>query len=589
MTDLDEIKRRVDIVDLISQYVTLKKAGANYKAPCPFHKEKTPSFMVSPEKQIFKCFGCGEAGDVFGFVMKMEGLEFVEALNLLADRAGIVISKSISKEEYKKEKDTKSRLYKINLLSAQVFHKILMETKAGEEARKYLEKRGLKNKTINDFMLGYAPEKPILRDFLLKRGFGFDEIKAAGGPDRFYKRIMFPIMDVMGNVVGFTGRILDPKLEPKYLNTPESPIYHKSRIVYGLDRAKAEIKLNKECIIVEGQMDVVMSYQAGVENAVAVSGTALTPEHLYILGRYISNIVFAFDSDSAGREAQKKAIKMAIEAGQNAKIIVLPKDIKDPGEAAEKDPKLWQEISAKNIPALDWIFAEAFKSRDAADSDFKELTGAEKKEIAKEILPFIKIIPDEIEKNHYLKMLAKKLQVSERTIIEALAKTKTVKTKTADNNKSSRPLTIEENLIGLLMIHPEFIKLVATDLDYQEFDDKEFSQPVYKALQSCYTKDSCKQEFNLEKECGNILKSEHGENLENKIKFLVLEIEKNADGANKDEIKKEILDSASRIKNRKKENTKEEFARRIQNAEASGKREDVKKLLEELQREIGKK
>jgi DNA primase len=587
MNDLEEIKQKIDIVDLVGQYLTLKKAGANYKAPCPFHHEKSPSFMVSPEKQIFKCFGCGEAGDIFGFVMKMEGLEFVEALRMLADRAGIRLNKNVSKEEYKKEKDVKSRLYKINELSAKVFHKILLESNSGKLAKKYLEDRGIKAKAINDFILGYAPEKPLLREFLLKRGFSQNEIKLAGNPDKFFKRIMFPIFDVMGNVTGFTGRVLNSEIQPKYLNTTETPIFHKSRILYGLNIAKGEIKLRKSCIIVEGQMDVVLSHQAGVSNVVAASGTALTHEHLTNIARYTNNIVFSFDSDSAGSGAQKKAIELAIANDLNAKIIILPDGIKDPGEAVEKDAGIWQNVSQKTTPALDWIFNKTFKEK-LNNKEFEKISGQDKKEIAKEILPFIKIIPDKIEQNHYLKLLAKKLQVSENIIADAFERTKIKTIKKEDANLSHKQLSLEESFVGLLLLCPEFLHLVASKVDYKDFSENS-SKEIYKSLQSCYTKDKCEKKTCEGRSCQNFLKKNISSEYVEKAKFLLMAIEQENENSDSEAMRKEILDLANRIQNKKKEKIISDYANQIHNAEVTGDRSEVKKLLEEFQKTIGKK
>lgn len=592
MDEIDEIKRKIDIVELMSQYLTMKKAGANYKALCPFHQEKTPSMMISPERQIFKCFGCLEGGDVFAFIMKMEGLEFVEALKMLADRAGVILkSNHKSKQEYQQEKDTKSQLYKINLLSAQVYHKILMESKSAEKAREYLKSRKLEAISLKKFQIGYAPNSSILSDFLRKRGFTYNEIKTAGNPDRFHDRIIFPIMDVMGNVVGFTGRTLDPKLEPKYLNTPESPIFHKSRVLYGLDKAKAEIKVQKQSIIVEGQMDVVLSHQAGIGNAVASSGTAMTLDHLQILNRYSSNIVFAFDADSAGTKAAKKAIEMAIETEINSRIIVLPEGIKDAGEAIEKDPKIWQDAVKKSVPMMDWII-----NFQLSTFNNKQMSGQDKKQIAKEILPVIKKIPDQIEQSHYIQVLAKRLQVQERMIREVMGKIQDSRYlptgqagKIQDTNNiatEEKKLSLEENFVGLLIAYPKFIKSVIIDLDYKYFEDSLFAGEVYKHLQSCYTIDSCDKEICLGKGCKNFLKGIFDKDLSQKISFLVMQVEKNHADSPEDEIKQEILDSAQRIKDQKKENVKDDFAKKIQNAEASGNREEVKKLLEEFQRII---
>jgi DNA primase len=580
MNEVEEIKRKIDIVDFMSQYIVMHKAGANYKALCPFHNEKTPSLMISPEKQIFKCFGCNEGGDVFEFIMKMEGLEFVEALKMLADRTGVVLTNTKNKEEYQKEKDTKSRLYKINQLAAQVFHKILLESKSGELARTYLKNRNLSAKTIDNFMIGFAPDKPMLLEFLKKRGFKELELRLAGNPERFRNRIMFPITDVMGNAIGFTGRVLNSGIEPKYLNTPETTIFHKSRILYGLDKAKAEIKLQKTSIIVEGQMDVVLSHQAGVENVVATSGTALTADHLQILSRYSNNINFAFDADSAGSQAQKKAIILALESDMNANIIKFPEGIKDPGELVEKDPNAWQEVVKKNIPVIDWLINRSLEKYQ------KELSGQNKKEIAKEILPIIKIVPDKIEQEHYVKILSKKISISERPIIEALNK---IQVKPLANN-SQKPtksnLSLEETLVGLLLVYPKYIKLIAVDLNYTDFQKDTLSQQVYKSLQMCYTADSCDKEYCTGKSCKNFLKKHFASNLLDEIKFLILETETICADSGDTDARKEILDLAKRIKEGKKENIKENFAKLIQEAEEKGDRENVKKLLMDFQKTI---
>jgi len=586
MDEVEEIKHKIDIVDLMSQYLTMNKAGANYKVLCPFHHEKTPSMMVSPEKQIFKCFGCSKGGDVFAFIMEMEGLEFVEALRMLADRAGVILQKSNkTKQQYQAEKDTKSRLYKVNQLAAAVYHKILLESKDAKSAREYLEKRKLTSKTIKDFTVGYAPEKPILYDFLKKRGFLDSEIRAAGSPERFRNRIIFPINDVMGNAVGFTGRSLLKDQQPKYLNTPETQIFHKSRVLYGLDKAKAEIKLQKMCIIVEGQMDVVLSHQAGVSNAVASSGTALTLDHLLIVARYTNNIAFAFDADSAGTGAAKKAIQIAIVNDINARIIAMPENIKDAGEAVEKDPKIWVEATRRSIPALEWWMGTTFNKQPSTGNN--QLSGQEKKEIARELLPIIKTIPDQIERSHYLQVLAKKLNIPEKTIIDAFNKISIKYQVSSIKGKGKEvKLSCEETLIGLLSIHPKFLNLIVTDLDYKDFNDPLFTGLVYKNMQSCYTKDNCSEKFCLGKQCKKFLNNEITDELLEKIKFISLQIEEGFKETDEEEVKKEILSLSLRIKDQKKDNLKESFAQKIAEAEKSGNREEVKKLLEEFQRVI---
>ncbi|EKD56515.1 MAG: hypothetical protein ACD_58C00166G0003 [uncultured bacterium] len=585
--NVEEIKKRLDIVDFISGYLTLKKAGINYKAPCPFHSEKSPSFMVSPERQIFKCFGCSESGDVFSFLMKMEGLNFPEALEMLANRAGVIIDKHVNKEVYQKEKDVKTRLYKINKLAAQVYHKILLEHPSAQEARDYLKKRKLDNKTIKDFTVGYAPTQPVLANFLHQRGFYESEVRSAGNPDRFKNRIIFPISDQMGNVLGFTGRVLNPNDQPKYLNTPETAIFHKSRVLYGLNVAKQTIKQQKSAIIVEGQMDVLASHQAGVANAVATSGTALTNDHLDILARYSPNVIFAFDQDDAGTKAAKKSIQMAIASGLNAKMVIFPDGIKDAGELVEKDPKLWQNNTSNAIIALDWLFITIFKPYIN-----NELSGEIKKQIAQEIIPFIAGIPDTIEQQHYIKQLVQKLDTKENLIIDAINKVKKINPRES-SHKVSHNLTPEEHLIGLLINFPQLIKQSVIKLDWQEFTDKNLAQ-IYKLLQSCYTKDSCPatnrdskpNSCDNSKTIVNCFKAKLPQAFMAELEFVLMEIENSYRDFPIENLQTEIINNINRIKQNNSEMIKDKFAKAIKSAEQEGNIQEVKKLLKEFQNAI---
>lgn len=583
--EVEEIKKRLDIVDFISQYLTLKKSGINYKAPCPFHQEKTPSFMVSPERQIFKCFGCGQSGDVFSFLMQMEGLNFPEALEMLANRAGVIIDHKKSPQEYQKEKDIKSRLYRINKISAQVYHKILVEHPSAKVARDYLKKRKITDKTIKNFLLGYAPNKPVLEQFLSQKGYSLQEIRQAGSPDRFKNRLIFPISDQMGNVVGFTGRVLDPNDQPKYLNTPETDIFHKSRVIYGLHLAKQAIKQEKSVLVVEGQMDVLSCHEIGLNYTVATSGTALTENHLDILSRYTQNIIFAFDQDEAGIKAGRKSIQMAIANGLNVKMIVLPIGYKDAGELVEKKPELLKEAVKKSQSVLDWIFLDSFKSYQN-----KDLSGVDKKEIVRQIIPFIAIIPDAIEKQHYIKTLANRLDSKENLIVDALNRI----TKTTKNNRSSihkKSLSPEENLMGLILTFPDLIKRTVQKLDYTELVDVDLAQ-IYKHVEICYTKSGCPS-HREQKPCNsgkNILHC-FGSKIVNtqlisRLDQLVMEIETTYQDFSPGDLEQEIEKNISRIKKNRNEQTKEKYASLIKQAESSGNIVEVKKLLNEFQNTI---
>lgn len=576
MDEIEEIKRRLDIIELISSYLTLKKAGANYKALCPFHQEKTPSLMVSPEKQIFKCFGCSESGDIFSFVMKMENLEFREALKMLAERAGVKLKSQRPKPGESPER--KTQLYKINHFSALVFQKILISHPAGKKALNYLEKRKISLQTMKDFKIGYAPQAKVLSQLLLKRGYRLNEITSAGSPDRFFKRIIFPISDPLGNVVGFTGRALEIGQEPKYLNTSETIIFHKGRILYNLFQARGPIKQAKATVVVEGQMDVVASHQAGVKNVVATSGTALTEEHLKVLNRYTPNIIFAFDSDTAGTIAAKRAYEMAIAQGMNVKMALLG-DFKDPGEMIVNNPNYWREAIQKPVGMIDWYFKLAFEKR-AAGGRAEELSSQEKKEIAREILPIIKIIPDRIEQAHFVNLLAKKLSVSEEAIFDVLGQSsiKTAPGKSAKATAFKRTLTNESLLLGILLWRPEKIKKTLGQIDDSNFQDKRMAA-IYNQLLKVYNKDKQKV---LER-----LREKIPRDLKILLDTLILEVE-NLYQDDQSQIEEDLSQALNHLKKNQKEALKTYYAREIKLAEEKKDWPKLKKLMREFQDAISK-
>lgn len=480
---VDEIKNRLDIVDVISGYIKLKKAGKDYKALCPFHREKTPSFFVSPSKQIWHCFGCGAGGDMFSFITQMEGIEFVDALRILAQKAGVTL-----KKQDPQLKSQRSKLYEICEEAAEFFEENLKKNKAVQD---YLKKRGILPETIKEFRLGYAQDSwDSLYNHLTSLGYKIEDIEKAGliiqsqkskvesqkYYDRFRGRIIFPIWDISGQVIGFTGRIfMGDESVAKYINSPETLIFNKSQILYPLNKAKVEIRKKDLCILVEGQMDVIMSHRAGVRNAVATSGTALTADHLRIIKRYTDNLLLAFDPDIAGEVATKKGIGMAQGLEFNIGVIVLPKG-KDPADIIKENPRDWEKAIEEARPIMEFYFENAFSKYNLEKVE-------DKRKIAQELLPSIKRIANEIERAHWLQVLAAKLNVHEKLLAEALAKVRVSEEESAFISASigttagkgrialekSRLENLEENLLGFVLKYPEHLDCLKNNLKIKYF------------------------------------------------------------------------------------------------------------------------
>lgn len=453
------IKQKINIVDLISEYIPLKKAGVNFKAPCPFHQEKTPSFVVSPERQIFKCFGCQKSGDAFTFLMEKEGLDFKEALEMLAKKTGIVLQKRTDDK-----KDFKDRLFEVNLKAQEFFHYILTKHNLGKNALEYLQKRGLTKETIEEFGIGYAPNSwESLTKFLLKRGFTVGEIIASGLGvasksgcyDRFRGRITFPLIDGKEKLRGFSGRVLYAA-EPKYINTPQTPVFDKSSYLFGLNLAKGEIRNKKEAVLVEGEMDMILSFQAGIKNIIASKGTALTEGQIELVKKYTENILLGFDMDLAGDSACRRGIEMADKAGLDIKVVQLDQG-KDAAEVVREDPKLWQKAISEAVPIYDYYLVSASKRYDIKSS-------ADLKKIGEELIPVWAKISDDLVRELYIQKLTAFLKTDEGILRNAVEKMRKnpeksytgLLQKTSQDNivslKSRREL-LEEYLIALLL-HP---------------------------------------------------------------------------------------------------------------------------------------
>ncbi len=474
MSTIDDIKQKLDIVDVISSYLKLEKAGRNFKALCPFHQEKTPSFFIFPDRQSWRCFGCGAGGDLFSFVMKKEGTDFGETLKTLADKAGI----SLERKKEAIESKTTDRLYQINETTAQYYHDLLLHSPAAGGARDYAtKKRGLNSKTIDDFQLGFSPGEG-LRKHLLDRGYSEKELlalrllgeKDGRTYDFFRHRLMFPIRDIKGRVVGFGARALDDS-QPKYLNSPQTAIFDKSSILYAIDRAKAAIKEKGLVVIVEGYMDAITAHQYGFTNVVASMGTALTEKQIKVLKGLTRNIAFALDPDIAGDAATLRAIEVARRSLEREdlemptwlgttsklraemKIIPLPKG-KDPDVVIKDTPESWQQLVNHALPLMDHLLTVAASKADLTKPEERSRT-------SEQLLPLIAELDDDVQREFYLGKLASLLGVSDKTLVGIAARMHRTRREKASKTET-KPITpayfgdkLEEYCLCLLLQHHE--------------------------------------------------------------------------------------------------------------------------------------
>jgi len=449
-TNVEQIKEKLDIVDIISSYIKVEKAGINFKARCPFHNEKTPSFLISPTRQTFYCFGCGEKGDIFSFVEKFEGLDFKGALESLANRAGVEL-KNFKREDTERS-DKKSRMYEIMETATNTFQKYLEQNQAN---LKYLEKRGLSKNSIDLWRIGFAKDEwRSLCDEMLAKGFSREEmlkvglIKKIDGEEKYYdtfrNRIMFPIFDIAGRVIAFSGRSLrEDEKTPKYLNSPETKLFYKSEVLYGLNVAKNYIRKLDYTVLVEGQMDLLMSHQSGVLNTVASSGTALTEQHLKKLQKLSNRVIIAYDSDSAGEKAAHRAAELALSSDMEVKIVTLPTN-EDPASVAKEDPEKWKTALKESKHFIDYILEKTIK-----ENSGKNLAKA----IMKEVLPFVHLISSEMEKTQCVKKIALKTKVREDDVwndLKRIPQLNSTETKESIKNINLNEVSLERIIIGLI-------------------------------------------------------------------------------------------------------------------------------------------
>ncbi len=576
MDAVAEVKARLSIEDVVAEYVQLKRAGRNYKGLSPFGNEKTPSFVVSPEKQIWHDFSSGKGGDMFTFVQELEGLDFKEALELLARKAGVDLEKFRGQSSGPRAQE-KERLYEILELATKFYQAQLKGSKTTLEY--LLKKRAFNKETVLKFRLGYSPNTgDALVNFLKSKKFTQEEAEAtglitqrySGWGDMFRGRVMVPLSDAQGRVVGFTARILEDNPEaPKYINTPSTLLYDKGRQAYGLHLAKEAIRKAKFGVVVEGNLDVIASHQAGIENVVAAAGTALTEAHLKDLGRYAPDIRFAFDSDKAGIAATERAIPLAQKVGVNVSIITIPGG-KDPDELVRKDPKLWEDAINKHQYAVDWLI-DRYKGLLDIES------GQGKRQFTDVVLEVIRGLSDKVEQDHYLGELAKSIGVSKDALTSKLKEqSQAVKPVRLKKPKEREPGTgkredskdiidhrkAEQRLLSLLLMHPGLRAQVDTMNEHMFMDDGAKTLFAFLQKHPTYT--------------GDAKQSKELQSVADYVKITVLQFEELYQGLELIELPREVARLQERlvalyVKDQKK---------RVRTAMETADEHDMRKLIE---------
>ncbi|MCC7197437.1 DNA primase [Candidatus Peregrinibacteria bacterium] len=584
MSVVDEIKDRLPIEDLVSQYVQLKKAGRSLKGLCPFHQEKSPSFVVSPERGIAYCFGCNKGGDVFKFIQEIEGIDFGDALKLLAEKTGVKL------ENYAHEKpvakDQKEMMFEIHEIAAAEYEKQLWTTVDGEKVLQYLRGRGLLDENIKKFRVGFAPDKyDFLYPGLLEKGYNKKLLVASGMAltqdttvekiyDRFRGRLMFPILDSFGRVVAFGGRALKREQEPKYLNSPETPIYHKSKILYGFFQAKNFIKNAKEAMLVEGYMDLIMSHQAGVSIAVATSGTALTPKHLRILKPFIEKLSLCFDMDLAGQEAAKRAYALAQEIDVTVNVVTLPEG-KDPADYAKAHGEELRKVVEGGAIYTDYFYAKLLR-------DYGTTGIQAKKKILLEFLPFFAGLPSSVEKDEYVRRLATDLDLKESQIYDEIKNFKLpanhpARRHAAIGNASNiasrftKILTSEEELVGYLFAYHDKVPSLFLKIEESIFSDR--WKPLYTAISRHYNGDRVEVLMNFQ---------EVPETIKEEAQVLSLYVLEKYGEKDESALNKEVEILIKNIKDDSRKQRRLQLHRKLMIAEKNGNQEVYNQTMQDL-------
>ena len=573
---VQQIKERLSIEEIVSSYIKLEKAGANFKAKCPFHNEKTPSFFVSPNRASYYCFGCGAKGDIFSFIEEFEGLDFKGALKILAERAGVPLV------QYSKEKEgEKEKLYRAMEEATKFFEKNLIENK---KILEYLKSRGLEEKTIKDFRIGFAlPEWRSLFNYLKSESFSDKEIELAGliketekgFYDRFRGRIIFPISDSSGRIIAFSGRIFSAEggsasggeissyEQAKYLNSPDTPIFSKSAVLYGLDKAKESIRKNNFSILVEGQMDLILSHQAGFRNTVATSGTALSDvtvskenvvSNLGLLHRLSGNIILAFDADRAGFNASSRAGKIALSFGMDVKVVSMPEEIDPADLISQNGTDAWRTAIRNSKHIIEFLLDKILNSH---KEDMRKVG----REIREKILPYVDSIESAIEKSHFIKIISNKSGIAENALLEDLKKvqselkfeTEEIKTAKENVEKKMRKDPIERRLLGIAFWQENIQnKTIDPELIFQKLDK---AKEIYKDMKEDLIYEA--EEFylnseNLQKDVDEMMSNIEEEYLNEELNKKMIELNNFKNKKEEMEILKkinEIIKKKEEIKN----------------------------------------
>ena len=490
MDQASEIREKIDIVSFISEYLPLKKAGRNFKTNCPFHNEKSPSFMVSPERQIWHCFGCQKGGDAFSFLMQYENMEFPEALRVLAKKAGVEL-KSFSYDN--QAQSEKEKIYSLNKQALKFYQYVLLKHNLGKKALFYLkEKRGLSEKLIETFSLGSSPPSgTALSNYLMnKKGYKKQDLYLAGlafenggrTVDFFRGRLMFPLSDHRGNIVGFSARILDESWDTsKYINTKETSVYHKGSLFFGLDNAKDEIKKQQQAILVEGEFDVIACFKEGIRNTVAIKGTALTENQVALLSRFTPKITLCLDMDEAGFEAIKRSMPIIEKKSLTTTIVVVPNG-KDPDEAIKKNAAAFKKALKDDIGVYDFLIDKFLSLYDKTSSQGKG-------RIVEEMKPLLSAVENEVVREHYVKKLSKEIDTSIESITKEIDKyqsgKKSEKVAVGTSDKRKRREILEEYLIALI-VQSEDLNL-ALEKANKILEDYKFEIPSYQKIMDFMT------------------------------------------------------------------------------------------------------